>query len=515
MTYGGQQLGASLQNASAWTAVSARVLETTSNILGIMVNHKRNVQDWELQKTLAEFDERQFQAQIDANAVQKVIAERDLQMHLTEIDQTRALQDFFRNKFTNEALFAWIAGRLSTTYFQSYVLALEVARMAQRAYQFEYRTETSFIAATYWDDLRKGLTAGQTLSQSLSMMETSYVRSNVRLQEITKTVSLRQQNPVAFLELVRTGETHFELPESLFDEDFPGHYRRLIKTITVSVPALVGPYQNIHATLTQTANRVVLSPDPDAVKFLLGEDVEVPEGNLEHNIRAYQNISISRAQGDSGLFTLNSDDPMYLPFEQTGAVSSWRLSMPKSNNRISYESLSDVILEIQYTALDGGTAFRDQVAHQLRERHWRQLIQPANQYQLDWSRFMTGPVKDQTQTLQLDARNLVLPNIDRVTILGFYVFLDVTAGTTLVDTRNAYLTLTASGSEPMTVLPSADGSAMALFDRPVALKSTASITASFDLREGYTPAGLRVGGDRLDPTVLRDLDIVLFLSGVV
>jgi hypothetical protein len=151
---------------------------------------------------------------------------------LTEIDQTRALQDFFRNKFTNEALFAWIAGRLSTTYFQSYVLALEVARMAQRAYQFEYRTETSFIAATYWDDLRKGLTAGQTLSQSLSMMETSYVRSNVRLQEITKTVSLRQQNPVAFLELVRTGETHFELPESLFDEDFPGHYRRLIKTIT-------------------------------------------------------------------------------------------------------------------------------------------------------------------------------------------------------------------------------------------------------------------------------------------
>jgi hypothetical protein len=515
MTYGGQQLGASLQNASAWTAVSARVLETTSNILGIMVNHKRNVQDWELQKTLAEFDERQFQAQIDANAVQKVIAERDLQMHLTEIDQTRALQDFFRNKFTNEALFAWIAGRLSTTYFQSYVLALEVARMAQRAYQFEYRTETSFIAATYWDDLRKGLTAGQTLSQSLSMMETSYVRSNVRLQEITKTVSLRQQNPVAFLELVRTGETHFELPESLFDEDFPGHYRRLIKTITVSVPALVGPYQNIHATLTQTANRVVLSPDPDAVKFLLGEDVEVPEGNLEHNIRAYQNISISRAQGDSGLFTLNSDDPMYLPFEQTGAVSSWRLSMPKSNNRISYESLSDVILEIQYTALDGGTAFRDQVAHQLRERHWRQLIQPANQYQLDWSRFMTGPVKDQTQTLQLDARNLVLPNIDRVTILGFYVFLDVTAGTTLVDTRNAYLTLTASGSEPMTVLPSADGSAMALFDRPVTLKSTASITASFDLREGYTPAGLRVGGDRLDPTVLRDLDIVLFLSGVV
>jgi hypothetical protein len=96
------------------------------------------------------------------------------------------------------------------------------------------------------------------------------------------------------------------------------------------------------------------------------------------------------------------------------------------------------------------------------------------------------------------------------------VLLDVPAGTSL-SSRNAYLTLTVAGSAPVTVLPSPEGFAMAIFERPVPLKTpAASVTASFDLRAGYTPTALRTKeGDRLDPAVLRDLDIVLFMSGSV
>ena len=58
---------------------------------------------------------------------------------------------------------------------------------------------------------------------------------------------------------------------------------------------------------------------------------------------------------------------------------------------------------------------------------------------------------------------------------------------------------------------------MAIFDRPMPLATpAASVTASFDLRAGSTPTALRTKeGDRLDPAVLRDLDIVLFMSGSV
>jgi hypothetical protein len=518
ITFGGQQLGPSLQNASGWTAAIARVLETTSSILSVVAGHKRRVEDWELQKKLAEIDMAQMQAQIAANAVQKKIAERELSIQLVQIDQNQALQDFYEDKFTNEALFAWMAGRLSTTYFQAYSLALELARMAQRAYQLEYRTQTSFIAATYWDDLRKGLTAGEALSQALSQLEVAYVRAGIRLQEITKTISLRQLDPVAFLTFTRTGETRFDLSERLFDEDFPGQYRRRIKTVSVSVPALVGPYQNIHATLTQTANRLVLDPDIDAVKFLLGDDVAVPEGKIEHNVRVNQKISLSRAQGDTGVFDPSPSDPMYLPFEQTGAVSSWQLSMPKANNRISFEGISDVILEVRYSALDGGDAFRAKVAAlpQLRERSWTQLIQPALQYQAEWSRFMTGPVITSLQTLRFDAVRLIPPNTNSVSVLGIYVLLDVPSGTDL-GSRKAYLTLSVGSSDPVTVLPGPDGAATAIFDTPVPLKTgQAAVVASFDMRPGYTPSALRTeAGDRLDPAVLRDLDIVLFLSGKV
>ena len=516
MTYGGVQIGASLQNASAWTEVVAKLLDTTANILATVANHKRRVEEWELQKTLAGFDVAQFNAQIEATTIQKQIAQRDLQIHNTQIDQNNAVQTFYQDKFTNEGLYSWMAGRLSTSYFQAYSLALEFARMAQSAYQFEYRTNTTFIAASYWDDLRKGLTAGESLSLALNQMEGAYVRNSSRSQEITKIVSLRQHDPVALLTFVTTGETLFDLSERIFDQDFPGQYKRRIKSVKVSIPALVGPYQNIHATLTQTANRVVLKPDLNAVKFLLGDDIEVSEGTIEHNARAFQKISLSQGQGDSGVFEPNSNDPLYLPFEQTGVISSWRLSMPRANNPIDFNGISDVILEIQYTALDGGDAFRSQVANlpQLREREWTQLIQPAQQYQTNWFEFMSGPVSGEEQTLSFPAQTPILPNLTKAEILGFYLRLKVSEGTQL-GSQNPYISVTIGAAEADPLLPAPDGTALHLFVRPEPLKtSSTAARIDFDLRPSYTPSQLRTeNGMRLNPDVLKDVEIVLFLSG--
>jgi hypothetical protein len=48
------------------------------------------------------------------------------------------------------------------------------------------------------------------------------------------------------------------------------------------------------------------------------------------------------------------DDPLYLPFEGTGAVSSWTLSMPPESNQVNFGSISDVVIELRFAALDGG-----------------------------------------------------------------------------------------------------------------------------------------------------------------
>ena len=71
-----------------------------------------------------------------------------------------------------------------------------------------------------------------------------------------------------------------------------------------------------------------------------------------------QKIVLGNAQDDPGLFltTISSNltDPRYVPFENAGAVSSWHLEMPQASNEIDLTTVSDVMLHLYYTALDGG-----------------------------------------------------------------------------------------------------------------------------------------------------------------
>lgn len=516
LTYGGAQLGASLQNASAWTDVIAKLMETTANILGNAANHKRQVNDWELQQRLATFDAAQYDAQIEATTIQKKMAERDLQIQMVTIDQNDAQLAYYKSKFANKDLYAWMAGRLSATYFQAYSLALELARMAQRAYQFEFMTDTAFLAAGYWDDLRKGLTAGEGLMLALNQMQGASIRNGQRLQCITKKISLRDTDPQAFLDFVRTGEATISLSERLFDEDFPGQYMRRINTVLMSVLSASGPLERVYARLTQTANRVVIAPKLNAVRFLLGDDVEVPAGTIEHNVRAYQRVSLSKGDSDPGTFFANTGDPLYLPFEQTGAISSWRLSMPPANNPIDFDTITDVVMELRYTALEGGDAFRAQVANlpQLRRREWNSLFRPAVQDQAAWAAFMTGPVSGDMQTLKFKAGGLLEPNVLKPEVIGFYLNLVVRPGTGL-GSQHAYVSIKVGDGDPITVLPAPNGTALGVLDRPLSLKAPdVALSVGFDLRAGYTPSGLRdASGERLNPEALLDAEIVLFMNG--
>jgi len=48
--------------------------------------------------------------------------------------------------------------------------------------------------------------------------------------------------PLQLLELKLTGRCEIELPEWLFDLDYPGQYMRRIKNIALSIPCVVGPF---------------------------------------------------------------------------------------------------------------------------------------------------------------------------------------------------------------------------------------------------------------------------------
>src|SRR5437879_12791583 len=129
------------------------------------------------------------------------------------------------DKFTNQELYDWMVGQIAATYFQSYQLAYDVTKRAERAYHFELDlADASFIQFGYWDSLKKGLLAGERLHYDLRRMELAYLDQNKRDYEITKHISLVLLNPLALIALKETGQCVVELPEAFFDMDYPGHF---------------------------------------------------------------------------------------------------------------------------------------------------------------------------------------------------------------------------------------------------------------------------------------------------
>ena len=257
---------------------------------------------------------------------------------------------FVQGKVTNQDLYDWMSGQISVVYFQAYQMAYQVAKRAEKAYQIELATpKESFIDVGNWDNQRQGLLAGEKLQFDLRRMELHYLDENRRELEITKHISLAQSFPNSLLELALTGTTTLALPESLFDADYPGHYLRRLRTVSLSLPGVAAPYASVNCTLTQTASSVR--------KDTLNKAASVVQSYV--NI---QRVVTSSGTNDAGLFELNLHDERYLPFEGSGVISTWRIDLPAATNAFDVSALDDVVMQIRYPARDGGDEFRKSVA---------------------------------------------------------------------------------------------------------------------------------------------------------
>lgn len=359
---GGMHFGDAINMGAVILDGIAGILNQGASITATIAQYQRRQEDWEFQKNMADWETQQIEVQIEAATVRIDLAKADLDVHNKSIEHSRQVEQFYKDKFTNKDLYQWMVGRLSSLYFQTYKIALDMANSAQKAYQYELTKNDTYIQSTSWDSNKKGLLAGESLMLGLNQLEKAYLDGNDRRLEIEKTISLRQLDPQDFLDLINKGSCTFSFDEKLFALDFPSHYCRQIKTISVSIPAVVGPYQNINATLTQTSNKVLVKPDTNALKWLLTKDGDTPDtGILRQDWRQNQQIAISKGTNDSGLFVLNFQDERYLPFEGTGVISNWQLDLPKASNPIDFASISDIIITVSYTALEGGSTIRDAV----------------------------------------------------------------------------------------------------------------------------------------------------------
>jgi hypothetical protein len=406
--FGGATIGPAL-------AAVARYLQSLSagetydaSHAGKMAGYFRRQQEWSLQSNLAASESMQIDKQIAAANIRAAIAQQDLTVHQQQMQNAQAVQDFISMKFTNQDLYAWMSTHISATYFQCYQLAYELAKKAERAFRFERgMTDSNFIQFGYWDSLRKGLLSGERLYLALKQMERAYLDQNKREYEITKHVSLVLNDPLALITLKETGQCVIELPEALFDADYPGHYMRRMKSVSLTIPCVVGPYTSINCTLTLLSNKTRIS---SVVGNDYAEDIDNGDDRFVANFAAIQSIAMSHAQNDSGLFELNFRDERYLPFEGAGAISRWRIDLPKENNAFDFNTISDVVLHLKYTAREGGDMLRraaqqsqkDMLTDDQNTPHAR-LFSLKHEFPTEWYRFLHPTDLNATdQTMQMD-----------------------------------------------------------------------------------------------------------------
>ncbi|EGU79736.1 hypothetical protein HZS61_006747 [Fusarium oxysporum f. sp. conglutinans] len=167
------------------------------------------------------------------------------------------------------------------------------------------------------------------------MSEDSSQHSSCKLTyDVFKNISFRQLNPEALLNLRANGTVTFDIPEVLYDFDFPGRYIRRIKSVSLSVPSVAAS----------------------------GEDYAgdgMASGHFRTGIAPITSVAISFGIQDSGVFELNFKDDHFQPFEGAGAIGSWSLELPTVVRSFDYCAISDVILHVRYTAVDGGPLLRN------------------------------------------------------------------------------------------------------------------------------------------------------------
>ncbi|PEJ85528.1 neuraminidase-like domain-containing protein [Bacillus toyonensis] len=351
VTWGGLNLGSAASAVARGMQTYSDNLSFQSSQFGRKASFTRALQERIFQANAAGYELKQIDKQITAQEIRIDIANQEITNQQKAIDNVNEVEEFIKNKYSNEELYTWMRGSLTTLYHQVYNLAYDLAKKAEKTYCFERGiSSANFIQSGYFDAGRDGLLAGEQLYVGLKQLEAAYQNERGHDYEISKQLSLYQLNPLAIIQLRETGKCEFEVPEVLFDMDYPGHYKRRIKSVSVSIPCIAGPYTGINATLSLLENKfrnTAIGGKP------YKEDTEETDSRFSSYNIPINAIAASSAQNESGMFELNFKDERYLPFEGAGIISKWRLELPKFK-QFDYNSISDVIIHLKYTSCEGG-----------------------------------------------------------------------------------------------------------------------------------------------------------------
>jgi hypothetical protein len=356
-------LGALASSSSS----NAAALSTQSSIFASLASYQRREQEWQFQSQLAGFDITLANQQIKISEDGVRIATQEREIAVLNTTHAENTLEFLKTKFTNAELYNFMGNVLERSYSYMLNLTTAIARTAESQLYFERQEQAGpFILDDYWETPsnglnasvggsgvdRRGLTGSARLLVDITRLDQYAFDTAKRKLQMTKVISLSQNFPSEFQQFKETGVMYFELTNKLFDYDFPGHYLRLINGIKTTVVGLVPVYDQIKATLTaDTTSYTVIG----GTTF---KKIPIRRAELD-------SVALTASNNATGLFELQPTQSEFLnPFEGMGIESRWEFKMPQFSNRIDYSNIADILVTVEYTALDSNQ-YRYQVLQDL------------------------------------------------------------------------------------------------------------------------------------------------------
>lgn len=346
----------STDSVSAMFSSSAQAASTNASILAQFASYERRKDEWQYQKDLAGHDISIANQQIKIANQNIRIVGQEREISQLNNDHAEDTLEFLKTKFTNAELYRWMGNVLERSYGYMLSLATAVAKTAEGQFYFEQQEQAGpFILDDYWDAPqsggaslsgesnvdRRGLTGSARLLQDLYRLDQFAFERTKRKLQMTKMISLAQNFPEEFQSFRDTGVMNFQLTTELFDYDFPGQYLRLINGVKASVIGLVPVNDGIKATLTAGATSYTVIEANNMYQ-------RIPIRRME-----IEQVALTAPMNTNGLFELQPMQGELLnPFEGMGIESQWEFKMPKFSNRMDYSQIADVLVEVEYTAMD-------------------------------------------------------------------------------------------------------------------------------------------------------------------
>ena len=244
-----------------------------------------------------------------------------------------ALAAFDNELFTPE-LWAYMANTMLTLSRGYRHWAICSAKLMQRAYNFETDSDLDIIRSDYSSGKAAGLLGSDMLMKDIESFTYHYIaHQQLKESNIKDVISLAAEYPLEFQKFLQTGNMVFETALRDFDFRHPGFFSQRVQAVELEV---IGPLPSEGITGTLRGGLV--------------SHYRTADGAEKTRVHPLDTLPLSKYEMRNDAFIYRTDQRIHGLFEGCGVAATWYLDLPRRNNNLDYQLITDVRLVLYYSA---------------------------------------------------------------------------------------------------------------------------------------------------------------------